>query len=103
MMVARMGRVERRRAMEQYLQGLLLDGERKSVEPMAGRLVDKPHEREAMRQRLQQCVAVAAWSDAEMRRRLAQLLSLVAGARARRRAVHLLAYNLLSVYRLSGK
>jgi SRSO17 transposase len=70
-MVADMGRLERRRAMELYLTGLLLDGERKSVEPMAGRLVDKEHEREAMRQRLQQCVSVAEWSDAEMRRRLA--------------------------------
>ena len=70
-MVADMGRLERRRAMEQYLLGLLLDGERKSVEPMAARLVDQEHEREAMRQRLQQCVSVADWSDAEMRRRLA--------------------------------
>ncbi len=70
-MVEGMGRLERRRAMEQYLTGLLLDGERKSVEPMAGRLVEKASEREAMRQRLQQCVAVADWSDEEMRRRLA--------------------------------
>lgn len=70
-MVADMGRLERRRAMEQYLLGLLLDGERKSVEPMAARLVDKEHEREALRQRLQQCVSVSDWSDAEMRRRLA--------------------------------
>lgn len=70
-MVADMGRLERRRAMEQYLLGLLLEGERKSVEPMAARLVEKEQEREAMRQRLQQCVSVADWSDAEMRRRLA--------------------------------
>ena len=34
-MVDGMGRAERRRAMELYLAGLLLDGERKSVEPMA--------------------------------------------------------------------
>ncbi len=70
-MVAGMGRLERRRAMELYMTGLLLDGERKSVEPMAGRLVDKEEEREAMRQRLQQCVSVAEWSDAQMRQRLA--------------------------------
>jgi SRSO17 transposase len=70
-MVDGMGRAERRRAMELYLTGLLLDGERKSVEPMATRLVEKASEREAMRQRLQQCVSVADWSDAEMRRRLA--------------------------------
>jgi SRSO17 transposase len=70
-MVADMRRLERRRAMELYLTGLLLDGERKSVEPMAARLVDKEQEREAMRQRLRQCVSVADWSDAQMRRRLA--------------------------------
>ena len=70
-MVEGMGRTERRRALELYLTGLLLDGERKSVEPMAGRLVEEPGQREAMRQRLQQCVAVADWSDAQMRCRLA--------------------------------
>ena len=59
LMVADMGRQERRSAMELYLTGLLLDGERKSIEPMAARLVDKESEREAMRQRLQQCVTVA--------------------------------------------
>jgi SRSO17 transposase len=70
-MVEGMGRTERRRALELYLTGLLLDGERKSVEPMAGRLVEEAGQREAMRQRLQQCVAVADWSDAQMRCRLA--------------------------------
>jgi SRSO17 transposase len=69
--VAEMGRQERRRAMELYVVGLLLDGERKSVEPMAGRLVKDERQKEAMRQRLQQCVSVADWSDAEVRRRLA--------------------------------
>jgi len=70
-MVTGMGRAERRRAMELYLTGLLLDGERKSIEPMAGRLVDDARQTEAMRQRLQECVSVSDWSDAEMRRRLA--------------------------------
>jgi SRSO17 transposase len=70
-MVEGMGRTERRRALELYLIGLLLEGECKSVEPMAGRLVDEAGQREAMRQRLQQCVAVADWSDAQMRCRLA--------------------------------
>jgi SRSO17 transposase len=68
-MVADMGRLERRRAMEQHLTGLLLDGARKSVEPIKGRLVANEHEREAMRQRVQQCVAMADWSDAQIRRR----------------------------------
>ncbi|NOK16484.1 IS701 family transposase [Corallococcus carmarthensis] len=70
-MVEGMGRSERRRAMEWYLTGLLLEGERKSTEPMAARLVKDASQVEAMRQRLHQCVSVSEWSDAEMRRRLA--------------------------------
>ncbi|RYZ14095.1 MAG: transposase, partial [Myxococcaceae bacterium] len=70
-MVEGMGRSERRRAMEWYLTGLLLEGERKSTEPMAARLVKDAAQVEAMRQRLHQCVSVSEWSDAEMRRRLA--------------------------------
>ncbi|NPC76481.1 MULTISPECIES: IS701 family transposase [Corallococcus] len=69
-----MGRTERRRALDGYLTGLLLDGERKSIEPMAARLVEEPGQTEAMRQRLQQCVSGATWDDAEMRRRLARKL-----------------------------
>ena len=65
-----MGRPERRRAMGWYIEGLLLDGVRKSIEPMAARLVDEPAEVEAMRQRLQQCVSMSAWSDDEFRARL---------------------------------
>lgn len=70
-LVEGMGREERRRAMGLYVTGLLLDGERKSIEPMAARLVDSPDEIEAMRQRLQQCVTVSDWPDDELRRRLA--------------------------------
>lgn len=70
-LVEGMGREERRRAMGLYVTGLLLDGERKSIEPMAARLVDSPSEVEAMRQRLQQCITVSDWSDDELRRRLA--------------------------------
>jgi len=66
-----MGRPERRRALSWYMTGLLLDGESKSTVSMAGRLVDDEREIEAMRQRLQQCVAVSTWADAEIRRRLA--------------------------------
>lgn len=66
-----MGRPERRQAMADYVTGLLLDGDRKSIEPMAGRLVDDVAEIQAMRQRLQQCVTVSPWSDEEMWRRLA--------------------------------
>lgn len=66
-----MGRPERRRAMAWYLEGLLLDGSRKSIEPMAARLVDEASGIEAMRQRLQQCVSISDWSDDEVRARLA--------------------------------
>jgi SRSO17 transposase len=66
-----MGRPERRRSMADYVTGLLLDGDRKSIEPMAGRLVDHKSEIQAMRQRLQQCVTVSPWSDEEMWLRLA--------------------------------
>jgi SRSO17 transposase len=73
-MTADMGRPERREAMAAYLTGLLLDGERKSIQPMAARLVDDASEIEAMRQRLQQCVTISTWSDEEMFRRLAMKL-----------------------------
>lgn len=66
-----MGRPERRAAMGHYMTGLLLDGERKSVQPMAARLVSDPAEADAMRQRLTDCVGVSAWSDDESFRRLA--------------------------------
>jgi len=73
-MVSGMGRPERRQAMGLYITGLLLDGERKSVQPMAARLVGDPSEAEAMRQRLQECVCVSPWSDEELLRRLAAKL-----------------------------
>jgi len=66
-----MGRPERRRALAWYLTGLLLEGERKTVVSMAGRLVDDETEVEAMRQRLQQCVTISSWADTEIRRRVA--------------------------------
>ncbi|MCO1580299.1 IS701 family transposase [Crossiella sp. SN42] len=49
---------------ELYLRGLLLDGKRKSMQPMAGRLgVDH--------QQLQQFLTTSTWSPIEVRRRLA--------------------------------
>lgn len=51
-----LGRVERRVGAFRYLQGLLLPGERKSIEPMAQRLgVDF--------QGLQQFIADSPWED----------------------------------------
>ncbi len=69
-MTDEMGRPERRAAMRAYVTGLLLDGDRKSVEPMAARLVDDEGEIEAMRQRLLGCVSESSWSDSELFRRL---------------------------------
>ncbi|WP_420718353.1 Mu transposase domain-containing protein [Pyxidicoccus sp. MSG2] len=60
-MTTGMGRTERRRAMDGYVTGLLLDGERKSIEPMAARLAEAPDQTEAVRQRLQQCVSGSTW------------------------------------------
>jgi SRSO17 transposase len=68
------GRPERRTAMAQYITGLLLDGERKSIEPIAARLVDHPDQIQAMRQRLQQCVVVSPWDAKVLFDRLARLL-----------------------------
>lgn len=71
-MTCDMGRPERRRAMGLYVTGLLLDGDRKSIAPIAARLVEDLSEAEAMRQRLHECISVSAWDDDEIRRRLAR-------------------------------
>jgi SRSO17 transposase len=63
-----------RRSSESYVLGLLLDGERKSIAPMAMRLVDHASEAEAMRQRLQECVVLSKWLDDDVRQRLAAKL-----------------------------
>ncbi len=67
-----MGRQERREALGHYLQGLLLDGERKSMSPVAARLAQEAGDREAIRQRLQQAVNVAHWDDGELYHRIAK-------------------------------
>ena len=54
--VAALGRTERRVAATRYVQGLLLPGQRKSIEPMAQRLGVEP-------QGLQQFVSASPWSD----------------------------------------
>jgi DDE superfamily endonuclease len=57
-----------------YLRGLLLDGRRKSVEPMAARLGEVHH------QALHHFVAVSPWDWRPVRRRLAERLSRRPGA-----------------------
>ena len=55
-LVATLGRSERRRAAMHYVEGLLIPGQRKSIEPMAARLgVDA--------QSLQQLLTSSPWSD----------------------------------------
>lgn len=65
-----LGRRERVEALQHYLHGLLLEGERKSIEPVAQRLVDEPSQAEAMRQRIQQAVSVAEWDEARVFERI---------------------------------
>jgi SRSO17 transposase len=66
-----LGRRERVEALSWYVTGLLLDGERKSIEPMAARLVDQESEISAMRQRLQEGVTISAWADEDVFSRVA--------------------------------
>lgn len=70
-MLEGLGRRERVEALSWYVTGLLLDGERKSIEPMAARLVDQESEISAMRQRLQEGVTISAWSEQDVFSRLA--------------------------------
>jgi SRSO17 transposase len=64
--LAGVGRAERRRHGSLYVQGLLLDGERKSIEPLAGRVPG------ANMQALQQFVGQSPWAWEPVRGLLAQ-------------------------------
>jgi len=64
--VLSMGRKERRQHAEEYIRGLLMDGERKSIEPMADRLPDGDV------QALQQFVSQSPWPTKEVRASLAR-------------------------------
>jgi SRSO17 transposase len=61
-----MGRKERREHTEEYVRGLLMDGERKSIEPIANRLPDGDV------QALQQFVNQSPWSSEKVRASLAR-------------------------------
>ncbi len=61
-----MGRTERRHGARLYVEGLLLDGERKPIEPMASRIPG------ADVQALRQFVGQSPWAVEEVQRRLAQ-------------------------------
>src|ERR1019366_3885099 len=60
------GHRDRTLPLKSYCTGLLLPGERKSVEPMAARLA--PENVQRMHQSLHHLVADAPWSDEEMLR-----------------------------------
>ncbi|MBI3209884.1 MAG: transposase, partial [Candidatus Solibacter usitatus] len=62
------GHLDRAVPLKNYCKGLLLPGERKSVEPMAGRLA--PENVRRMHQSLHHLVADAPWSDAAMLERV---------------------------------
>jgi SRSO17 transposase len=60
------GHIDRSVPLKNYCKGLLLPGERKSVEPMAARLA--PENVRRMHQSLHHLVADAAWSDEDVQR-----------------------------------
>jgi SRSO17 transposase len=60
-LAAAAGHEDRQEPLKSYCKGLLLSGERKSIEPMAARL--DPENVQAMRQSLHHLVAKAPWSD----------------------------------------
>ena len=76
-------RKDQRRWGQTYLRGLLLDGKRRSIQPMATRLArgDPAADAYALEQALQQFVNQSPWDPAAVRRRLAQRMT-AAGAAA---------------------
>src|SRR6476660_3253004 len=58
------GHEDRHLPLKSYCKGLLLEGDRKSIEPMAARLA--PENTQPMRQSLHHLVAKAPWSDEVM-------------------------------------
>jgi SRSO17 transposase len=64
-----LARADQRRWGERYLRGLMLDGKRKSIQPMAARLPDGDE------QALQQFLSQSPWDWRPVRQRLAQQLT----------------------------
>lgn len=62
--------MDRREPLRHYCRGLLLDGERKSIEPMAARLA--PDHVQRMHESLHHLVAQSPWSDADVLRQVRQ-------------------------------
>lgn len=68
-MYGSLARCDQRAKGEQYVRGLLLEGRRKSIQPMAARLPDGDE------QGLQQFITDSPWDDAPVRRRLARRMT----------------------------
>ena len=70
-------RKDQRRWGQTYLRGLLLDGKRKSIQPMATRLArgDPDADAYVLEQALQQFVNQSPWDPVPVRRRLAQRMT----------------------------
>lgn len=66
---AQLGRSERRRNCGQYLSGLILPGERKSIEPIADRVVGSDA------QSLQQFVNQSPWDEQLLQKRLVKVVT----------------------------
>jgi len=70
-MYGSLSRCDQRAKGEQYVRGLLLEGRRKSIVPMAARLPDGDQ------QGLQQFITDSPWDDVPVRRRLARRMTAV--------------------------
>ena len=66
------GHEDRQKPLKSYCKGLLLPGERKSIEPMAARLAPDPKQTQRTRQSLHHLVAKAPWSDESLLERVRQ-------------------------------
>jgi SRSO17 transposase len=80
LMPDRLGNVTRRRWAEVYLRGLLLDGHRKSVEPMAQRLRATDGSARDYEQALQQFLNQSPWDDRPVRDRLTRRVLAAVGS-----------------------
>src|SRR3954469_21110395 len=68
-MYGSLARCDQRAKGEQYVRGLLLEGRRKSIQPMAARLADGDE------QGLQQFITDSPWDDMPVRRRVARRMT----------------------------
>src|SRR5215831_9747915 len=80
LMPDRLGNVARRHWAEVYLRGLLLDGHRKSIQPMAQRLLGTDGAASDYEQALQQLINQSPWDDRPVRDRLTRRVLTAVGS-----------------------